>query len=401
MAEDLHILIIGAGITGLLIAQGLKLAGIKHTIFESEITQGIRTREWNLGVHNADQDLRSLLPSNLYSRLREAYSDPHHVAGTQEKTPMYNSATGELLHAIPRPDTINVSRKRLRRLCSEGIDVQYGKMFTGASFEEGGVVAHFMGGESVKGDLLVGADGTRSLVREVLLGAEKATRVLCELEVITAIARYRDPEVARRVRSGHPEVCFGYHPEGMFNMIAISNVPNPEDPTTWEFYVANSVLEKSPGNIGNEEIMAQVKSKCQYLAEPFKSSFMEISEDAKLFNDKLYYWAPQPWDNHGGRITLAGDSAHPMPPYRGQGLAQSIRDVANLVKALKSLKESRAKSELPGLIKEYEEEMIKRGGAEVEMSIRSMNMVHDWEKLMQSPLMKIGGQKIYEAPKTE
>jgi len=81
---------------------------------------------------------------------------------------------------------------------------------------------------------------------------------------------------------------------------------------------------------------------------------------------------------------------------RGQGAGQSIRDATLLVAALKAKKEN-LKSSLPDLINGYEEEMIKRGKAEVEMSLEALNLAHDWEKLLKSPILKLGGRKISEA----
>ncbi|KAH9211598.1 hypothetical protein DL95DRAFT_510811 [Leptodontidium sp. 2 PMI_412] len=393
MSEPLHVIIIGAGITGLLIAQGLKASGIKYTIFDEEPTPEIRKREWTLNLHFASSDLKKLLLPNLYSRLREAYTDPNHIWKELEYTPWYNSKTGELIHRVPRTDTINISRRRMRKLCAEGIEVNYGMRFSEVSYTGDKVTARFSDGSIVQGDLLIGADGVRSVVREKLLGIEKAKAIPCHGNFATAIAKYDDPETALRVRSGNWEACIGYHPDGICNMVAISNVPDPGDPTTWEFNIACSVLGESPQTLDNATRLQNVRRRCQDMAEPFQSSFMEFPDRTKVFNDKLYYWIPAPWDNHGGKITLAGDAAHPMPPFRGQGLAQSIRDAANLVGLLKSVASSE-QNKLSTIISEYEEEMIERGVQEVELSLKAMIIGHDWGKLMEHPTIKLGGKKI-------
>ncbi|KAH7327348.1 hypothetical protein BKA65DRAFT_66354 [Rhexocercosporidium sp. MPI-PUGE-AT-0058] len=393
MSEPLHVIIIGAGITGVLIAQGLKAADIKYTIFDEESAPDIRKREWTLNLHSASSDLRKLLTPDLYLRLREAYTDPNHIWKDLEYTPWYNSMTGEIIHRVPRTDTINISRRRMRKLCSEGIEVNYGKSLSEISYDEDKVTAYFADGSNLQGDLLIGADGVRSVVREKLLGVEKAKVIPCHENFTTAIARYDDAETALRVRSGDWEACIGYHPDGMCNMVAISNVPDPDDPTTWEFNIANSALGDSPLGLDNAALLQNVRRRCEGMAEPFRSSFTDLPDSTKVFTDKLYYWIPVPWDNHGGKVTLAGDAAHPMPPFRGQGLGQSIRDAANLVGHLKKLSSS-GEGSISAVISEYEEEMIERGVQEVELSLTAMRIGHDWNKLMDHPTIKLAGKKI-------
>ncbi|PVH70761.1 FAD/NAD(P)-binding domain-containing protein [Cadophora sp. DSE1049] len=388
MSEPLHVLIIGAGITGLLVAQGLKTVGIKYSIFDEEASPEIRKREWTLNLHSASSDLKKLLTPGLYSRLREAYTDPNHIWKELEYTPWYNSKTGEVIHRVPRTDTINISRRRMRKLCGEGIEVNFGKSLLDVSYEGNKVTGHFADGSSVQGDLLIGADGVRSVVREKLLGVEKAKATPCHGNFTTTIAKYADAETALRVRSGDWEACIGYHPDGMF-----SNVPDSNDPTTWEFNIANSVLSEAPQNMDNASRLQSVRQRCENMAEPFRSSFMDLPDSTRIFNDKLYYWMPVPWDNHGGKVTLAGDAAHPMPPFRGQGLGQSIRDAANLVELLKKLV-SLTEAKLSTIIDEYEKEMIERGKQEVELSLIAMSIGHDWDKLMEHPTIKLAGKKI-------
>ena len=50
------------------------------------------------------------------------------------------------------------------------------------------------------------------------------------------------------------------------------------------------------------------------MCEPFRSAVMWMPDDTKITYEKMAYWVPIPWGNHGGRVTLAGDAAHPMTP---------------------------------------------------------------------------------------
>lgn len=82
---------------------------------------------------------------------------------------------------------------------------------------------------------------------------------------------------------------------------------------------------------------------------------------------------------------------------RGQGCGQGIRDAALLIASVKSQKNEDLKRAFPKIISEYEEEVIKRGKEEVEMSVQAMILAHDWEKLMASPIVKLAGRKISDA----
>lgn len=159
--------------------------------------------------------------------------------------------------------------------------------------------------------------------------------------------------------------------------------------------------------------------------QPFKSAIQWIPDDYPMTYDQINYWDCIPWDTHGGRVTLAGDAAHPMPPRRyialpitahvklnftdrGQGLNNGIQDVYNLVSLLTSQTSAfstpggttngtaNGETEAPNApspdlataIQAYSDEVAKRGGAEVETSRHNAFMTLDWEKLKESPLFK-------------
>jgi 2-polyprenyl-6-methoxyphenol hydroxylase-like FAD-dependent oxidoreductase len=129
-----------------------------------------------------------------------------------------------------------------------------------------------------------------------------------------------------------------------------------------------------------------------------------------VHNDKMIFWVPVPWDGRGGRVSLAGDACHPLPPRkpplfffssvskwkltkvdRGQGLNHSILDALNFVEAVKKIEAGGSKEkEMAG----YDEEAIRRGAEEVKLSVNTTHTIHNWAEFMESPLMKYGVTKM-------
>lgn len=77
---------------------------------------------------------------------------------------------------------------------------------------------------------------------------------------------------------------------------------------------------------------------------------------------------------------------------RGQGLNHAVCDAGNLLEAITSIAKGQQNRE--EAITAYDEEMVKRGAAEVNLSVKNALMVHDWKKVMESPAMKVGIKKM-------
>lgn len=61
--------------------------------------------------------------------------------------------------------------------------------------------------------------------------------------------------------------------------------------------------------------MRFVKERMTKFCDPFKTGFLAIPDDEILPIYAGHQWAPtMEWDNHSGRVTLAGDAAHSMLP---------------------------------------------------------------------------------------
>lgn len=60
--------------------------------------------------------------------------------------------------------------------------------------------------------------------------------------------------------------------------------------------------------------LAMLKARGDEFCEPFKSAIKWIPDDTKYFESEITHWMPIGFDVMDGRITLAGDAAHPMAP---------------------------------------------------------------------------------------
>lgn len=371
-------------------------------VYERDAHDANRRRDWNMGLHWAAPLMKTLIPDHLYDRLQSAQVDPNTPTKDVETLHFYNGATGEVIGAPQIPNFYRLRRSRIRKLLMEGLDVREGRALSDLSFAPDGtsVTAVFADGTSDTGSLLIGTDGPHSTVRSLLLGPEKAKCVPVDYAATMCFTHLsRDQALFLRSPPYHPLFQAAPHPEGYFAWLGLHDASDP-DPETWTLfhYISypeprHEVVKRTPA-----EHVAYQKELAQKFADPFRSAFQWMPDDSTtIWNGKLQHWDPleegHRWDHHGGRITLAGDAAHPMTFQRGQGLNHAVKDAFTLAAAI-------TKARRPGggfdpiereaCITSYEEEMIQRGGEEVRLGEMNTKMLHDWEKVLQSPAIMKG-----------
>lgn len=119
------ILIIGAGISGLILAQYLQRREIPFEIFDRDSAFDARSGGWGLTLHWALPALRQLLPDHLVARLPETFVNKDAAArGDMGRFQFFDLKSGRALYDVPAEERIRVNRGRLRELLTYGLDIQ-------------------------------------------------------------------------------------------------------------------------------------------------------------------------------------------------------------------------------------------------------------------------------------
>ncbi|KAH8653787.1 FAD binding domain-containing protein [Xylariales sp. PMI_506] len=403
----LPVLIIGAGISGLLLAQLLRKSGVPYLIFERDPELTYRGLGWGLTLHWSLPDVHSILPPELLARLPDIYVDSDAVAAEEpSRFPFYDLSTGaEIAATPPLPSThrIRITRQRLRELIATGVDVRWGMGIRDVEEQADGVVrARFENGEVVDGSLLIGCDGNASRVRRSLF-PEIASNYQIPVRVTGIRATYTPEEIAP-LRALDPFFLQGTASENnsfiYFRLLVVLDAPgNTSNETgkyevqvvmSWPlregFFGNPGLTEFRPTSQGQLEFMREVS---RTWAEPFRSIFLNVPDDTEVKALELGDWPP-PLGLHGpGLATLMGDSFHGMAMYRGEGANHAIADVTDFaIHVLPKLQEGAPVPNLREAVHAYEAAVVARARPGVLASRRACLDAHDWAKISkESPLL--------------
>lgn len=90
-------------------------------------------------------------------------------------------------------------------------------------------------------------------------------------------------------------------------------VPDPDDIATWTTFWAK-IWKGESFNGRGQAVLDYIRDKTTPAVGIFQSAVDWTPDPDGVTADEMKYWIPKPWDNKGGRVTLAGDAAHPMLP---------------------------------------------------------------------------------------
>jgi salicylate hydroxylase len=172
----------------------------------------------------------------------------------------------------------------------------------------------------VRGDLLIGADGVKSAIREQIVGVDRAAYTGDAAWRLTVPTDQLPPDLMGHVMSvwmgpGRHAVCYYLRGGALLNFVGLVET----DEVSEESWTAKFPWEKLKSDFAgwHEDIQAVI----------------DKADRAMCFRWSLFYRPPvRGWST--GRVTMLGDAVHATLPYLAQGAAMAIEDGAVLTRAL-------------------------------------------------------------------
>jgi 2-polyprenyl-6-methoxyphenol hydroxylase-like FAD-dependent oxidoreductase len=301
-------LIIGGGIAGPVTAMALQKAGIDSVVYEAYGRTSDGVGAFLTLAHNGLEALRILDLHDL-------------VCDLGVDTPafrMYNAKGKELVRmsnqarTLDRSDLYTALRDEAVR---RGIKIEYGKRLV--SFD--GSTATFADGSTATGDFVVGADGLRSRVRELI--DPKAPRAR-HIGLLNTGGYARGIKVAGNVGEANfifgKRAFFGYfiHPSG----------------EVWWFANPPAKTEPTQAELAGVDWRATLIDLYKDDAGPMLDIIAATEKIIPGWNTYDFPTVPQ-W--HNDKMVLVGDAAHATSPSSGQGASMAIEDAIVLAKCLR------------------------------------------------------------------
>lgn len=338
-----HVLIIGGGIGGLCLAQGLRTSGIGVAVHERGASAAFRGQGARISLKKAGSDaLRACLPKALFDlAVATSIAPATRMAVTDH---LLNEAFAKPIpQTHPEDVTFGVNRLTIREILLAGLDEVVRFSTSLVRYEhrsDGRVRAHFADATTASGDLLVGADGTDSVTRGQLVpdaelddlhwsiwgrtpitgGLDRLPEVLLDsfnrikgpdgTSMSVATCRPRMP-VADAVAAFAPGVALTEVPDYFSWTVSGIGEPRDGDGATLHHMVRDLTADWHPAV---RRLVAEADVPATFPVH------IRSARPVRAWSDP--------------NVTLLGDAIHTMSPGRGEGANTALRDAELLRGAL-------------------------------------------------------------------
>ncbi|GAB1318399.1 Salicylate hydroxylase [Madurella fahalii] len=347
--EPLHVAIIGAGITGLNLALGLQARNVSFTIYER--APGFREIGAGIGFSpNAERALGSLNAEALAAFKRVANPNGEDYFQWIDG---YDSAELIFKLHVGKDGFMGCRRCDILEEWAKLVPddaVRFGKEIDTVlepDSEDGKLTLYFKDGTTASADAVIGCDGIRSRVRQLIHPGPKTkgqklppwahphyTRKFCYralvpmAHAVEAIGTYRASTRFMYNGPGAHVITYPVGNNSVLNILAVISDPNP----SWSAAAGGGMKHTGPGSRAEAEAA-------------FKDWHPAVRSIVGLFPDQMDKWAIFDMAEHPapgyvkGRVCVAGDAAHATGPHLGAGGGMGIEDALVLAGLLAEVKE--------------------------------------------------------------
>jgi 2-polyprenyl-6-methoxyphenol hydroxylase-like FAD-dependent oxidoreductase len=373
MSDGARILIVGAGIGGLALAQSLRHGGLDVAVYERDPTPKTRSQGYRIHIDpNGNAALRTCLPAQVLDRVRRTSGVNGDLVAAY--THQMEQVMAQTFPGIANDEITHVDRDTFRHGLLTGLvdTVRFGRTLSGYQITGSGRVrVQFVEGGGDEGDLLIGADGVGSAVRGQLLPhaspRDVGLRCIYGRMTINQTTDTLIPEDFNRgfcwvadqngYGGGFATVRFRSRPEGVSDYLMTTLVA-----TSQRLGIPDEKLFRLPSEdlwqIAVEATADWHPAVRKLFAHADTDTFFPIMIRA---SERVDAW-------RSGPVTLLGDAIHTMPPTGGVGANTALQDAATLSGEL--LSAARGEKSLTEAVAAYERVMLPRGFDTSENSLR-------------------------------
>ncbi len=379
-----HVAIIGGGIGGVALAVACLHRKIPFTLYERDLNFDTRSQGYGLTLQQASKAIHGF----GISYLKKGLVSTKHVVHTTDGEIIGEWGAKKWLNPDPKIPTkrtnIHIARQSLRlelleQLNNQSIIQWNHQLIDFKESEDDRILLNFnVNGETktAKANLIVGADGIRSTVRKKLIGDKITPLQYLGCIVILGICPLKDLEHLNSSLLDSSTVFQTANGNERIYMM-----PYDKDTIMWQLSFPMPENEaKKLSALGRKALKEEACKRTKWHS-PIPE-ILSTTDESKISGYPVYdrkLLTPELLEK-GEKITLIGDAAHPMSPFKGQGANQALLDALSLAREIAKKCGPSSKWREIGIrenvLNSFESEMLTRSASKVKGSAEAAAFLH-------------------------